>query len=234
MRASESRSGRSHSWKAGDRQRFGGRGHLAGQLAAGGEGAVCWFEKNLGPNLSRVLGSSRNPLPSPRQHSLHRVLAATWNCSSFSVCSWVRSRSSGAAILPPPLRFWPVRTVTRRKVTSAATTSGLKGRRRATASARAGPTRGMGRGGNGDNSRRQRAPSSGTTPNTSENSRGTAWAWRPWELVKGRIDPWKKRYDQPRQRIKKQNQRHYFADKRPSSQSYGFSSSRVGIGELWE
>lgn len=115
MRESESRSGRSHSWKAGDRQRFGGRGHLAGQLAAGGEGAVCWSEKNLGPNLSRVLGSSRDPLPSPRQHSLHRVLAATWNCSSFSVCSWVRSRSSGAAILPPPLRFWPVRTVTRRK-----------------------------------------------------------------------------------------------------------------------
>ena len=29
-------------------------------------------------------------------------------------------------------------------------------------------------------------------------------------------------YDQPRQHIKKQ--RHYFANKRPSSQSYGFSS----------
>ena len=37
--------------------------------------------------------------------------------------------------------------------------------------------------------------------------------------------PWKKRYDQPRQHIKKQ--RHYFADKSPSSQSYGFSSSHV-------
>ena len=37
--------------------------------------------------------------------------------------------------------------------------------------------------------------------------------------------PWKKSYDQPRQRIKKQ--RHYFADKGPSSQSYGFSSSHV-------
>ena len=37
--------------------------------------------------------------------------------------------------------------------------------------------------------------------------------------------PWKKSYDQPRQHIKKQ--RHYFADKGPSSQGYGFSSSRV-------
>ena len=34
-----------------------------------------------------------------------------------------------------------------------------------------------------------------------------------------------KSYDQPRQCIKKQ--RHYFASKGPSSQSYGFSSSRV-------
>ena len=37
--------------------------------------------------------------------------------------------------------------------------------------------------------------------------------------------PWKKRYAQPRQHIKKQ--RHYFADEGPSSQSYGFSSSHV-------
>ena len=37
--------------------------------------------------------------------------------------------------------------------------------------------------------------------------------------------PWKKSYDQPRQHIKKQ--RHYFADKGPSSQSYGFSNSHV-------
>ena len=35
--------------------------------------------------------------------------------------------------------------------------------------------------------------------------------------------PWKKSYDQPRQHIK--NQTHYFADKGPSSQSYGFSSN---------
>ena len=38
-------------------------------------------------------------------------------------------------------------------------------------------------------------------------------------------DTWKKSYDQPRQHIKKQ--RHYFADKGPSSQSSGFSSSHV-------
>ena len=37
--------------------------------------------------------------------------------------------------------------------------------------------------------------------------------------------PWKKRYDQSRQHIKKQ--RHYFANKGPSSQGYGFSSSHV-------
>ena len=39
------------------------------------------------------------------------------------------------------------------------------------------------------------------------------------------IAPWKKSYDQPRQHIKKQT--HYFADKGPSSQTYGFSSSHV-------
>ena len=44
------------------------------------------------------------------------------------------------------------------------------------------------------------------------------------------LAPWKKSYDQPRQRIKKQ--RHYFADKRPSSQSCGFSSSHVWMWEL--
>jgi len=36
--------------------------------------------------------------------------------------------------------------------------------------------------------------------------------------------------DQPRQHIQKQ--RHYFANKRPSSQSYGFSSSHVWMWEL--
>ena len=44
------------------------------------------------------------------------------------------------------------------------------------------------------------------------------------------ITPWKKSYDQPRQHIKKQ--RHYFVDKGPSSQSYGFSSSHVWMWEL--
>ena len=39
--------------------------------------------------------------------------------------------------------------------------------------------------------------------------------------------PWKKSYDQPRQHIKKQ--RHYFANKGPSSQSYGFASSQMDI-----
>ena len=42
--------------------------------------------------------------------------------------------------------------------------------------------------------------------------------------------PWKKSCDQPRQHIKKQ--RHYFANKGPSSQSYGFSSSHVWMWEL--
>ena len=37
--------------------------------------------------------------------------------------------------------------------------------------------------------------------------------------------PWKKSYDQTRQHFKKQ--RHYFANKGPSSQSYGFSRSQV-------
>ena len=40
-----------------------------------------------------------------------------------------------------------------------------------------------------------------------------------------RLDGWKKSYDQPRQYIKKQT--HYFANKGPSTQSYGFSSSHV-------
>ena len=37
-------------------------------------------------------------------------------------------------------------------------------------------------------------------------------------------------FGQPRQHIKKQ--RHYFANKGPSSQSYGFSSSHVQMWEL--
>ena len=44
------------------------------------------------------------------------------------------------------------------------------------------------------------------------------------------LAPWKKTYDQPRQHNKKQ--RHYFANKGPSSQEYGFSSSHVWMWEL--
>ena len=39
------------------------------------------------------------------------------------------------------------------------------------------------------------------------------------------LAPWKESYDQPRQHIKKQ--RHYFANKGPSSQGYGFSNGHV-------
>ena len=43
--------------------------------------------------------------------------------------------------------------------------------------------------------------------------------------IKRCLTPWKKSYDQSRQHIKKQ--RHYFVNKDPSSQGYGFSSSHV-------
>ena len=42
--------------------------------------------------------------------------------------------------------------------------------------------------------------------------------------------PWKESYIQPRQHIKKQ--RHYVANKSPSSQGYSFSSGRVWMWEL--
>ena len=41
------------------------------------------------------------------------------------------------------------------------------------------------------------------------------------------LAPWKESYDQTRQHIEKQ--RHYFGNKGPSSQSYGFLSSHVWI-----
>ena len=44
------------------------------------------------------------------------------------------------------------------------------------------------------------------------------------------LAPWKKSYDQTRQHVKKQ--RYYFANKGPSSQSYGFSSGHVWMWEL--
>ena len=55
------------------------------------------------------------------------------------------------------------------------------------------------------------------------------WAPKSLQMVtaamKLKDTPWKKSYDQPRQHIKKQ--RHYFDNKGPSIQSYGFSSSHV-------
>ena len=55
--------------------------------------------------------------------------------------------------------------------------------------------------------------------------------WAPKSLqmliaaMKLKDTPWKESYGQQRQPIKKQ--RHYFANKGPSSQGYGFSSSHV-------
>ena len=54
------------------------------------------------------------------------------------------------------------------------------------------------------------------------------WWLQPWN--KNMPAPWKNSYDKPRQCIKKQ--RHYFAGKDPSSQSYGFPSSHVWMWEL--
>ena len=44
------------------------------------------------------------------------------------------------------------------------------------------------------------------------------------------LAPWNKNYDQPRQNTKKQ--RHYFDNKGPSSQGYGFSCGHVWMWEL--
>ena len=46
--------------------------------------------------------------------------------------------------------------------------------------------------------------------------------------IKRHLTPWLKSYDHPGQHFKKQG--HYFANKVPSSQSYGFSSSHVWSG----
>ena len=54
------------------------------------------------------------------------------------------------------------------------------------------------------------------------------WWLQPWNSKT--LAPWKKSYDQPRQHVKKQ--RHYFANKFPSSQSYRFSSSHVWMWKL--
>ena len=47
------------------------------------------------------------------------------------------------------------------------------------------------------------------------------------EIKRHLVAPWKKSEDQPRQHIKKQ--RHYFTNKGPSSQSYGFSSGHAWL-----
>ena len=55
------------------------------------------------------------------------------------------------------------------------------------------------------------------------------WAPKSLQMViaamKLKDTPWRKSYDQPRQHIKKQ--RHYFTNKGPFSQSFGFSSNHV-------
>ena len=65
--------------------------------------------------------------------------------------------------------------------------------------------------------------------NSGNSSRLFFWAPKSLQMVnaviKKMFTPWKKSYAQPRQHIKKQ--RHYFANKGPSSQGYGFSSSHV-------
>ena len=55
------------------------------------------------------------------------------------------------------------------------------------------------------------------------------WARKSLQMVTAAIKlkdtPWKESYNQRRQHIKKQ--RHYFANKGPSGQGYGFSSGHV-------
>ena len=60
----------------------------------------------------------------------------------------------------------------------------------------------------------------------------TLFSWAPKSLQPWNskmLAPWKKSFNQPRQHIKKQ--RHYFANKGPSSWSYGFSNRQVW---MWE
>ena len=62
--------------------------------------------------------------------------------------------------------------------------------------------------------------------------RQTLFSWAPKSLQMKLKDACslEKSYDQPRQHIKKQ--RHYFANKGPSSQSYSFASSHVWMWDL--
>ena len=66
--------------------------------------------------------------------------------------------------------------------------------------------------------------------NNGNNDRLFSWAPNSLQMMTAAmkledISPWKKSYDNSRQHIKKQ--RHHFADKGPSIQSCGFSSSHV-------
>ena len=54
---------------------------------------------------------------------------------------------------------------------------------------------------------------------------GSKITWMVTAAVKLKDNSWRENHDKPRQHIKKL--RHYFSDKRSSSQSYGFSSSHV-------
>ena len=62
----------------------------------------------------------------------------------------------------------------------------------------------------------------------------TLFLWAPKSLqmviAAMMLTPWKESYDQPKQHIQKQ--RHYFANKGPSSQGYGFSSGHIWMLEL--
>ena len=65
----------------------------------------------------------------------------------------------------------------------------------------------------------------------------TSFSWAPKWLQMVSVarklkdaSPWKKRYDQSRQHMKKQ--RHYFPDKGPPSHIYGFFSNQGRMGEL--
>ena len=54
------------------------------------------------------------------------------------------------------------------------------------------------------------------------------WWLQPWNYKT--LTPWKESYNQPREHIQKQ--RHYFANKGPFSQGYGFSSVHVWMWEF--
>ena len=72
--------------------------------------------------------------------------------------------------------------------------------------------------------------------NDGNSDRLFSWAPKSLQMVtavvkfKKMFVPWKKSYERSKQHIEKQ--RHYFANKDPSNQSYGFSSSHIWMWEL--